>query len=153
MIMSALHVVSGDIPEKMSPVGSVAPFFFCQKSMRVKERKMTIEIDNWPKIPPSASPPGGESLDVAYHMQSIRRIRNLKSTIVNLEVYLEYLQGINLQVGEGLAHEALEAEVTEELEKAYDLLAEQRSHEINMTPAWRDGYMYKDDPDSVICAF
>ena len=112
---------------------------------------MTIEIDNWLKIPSPASP-GGESLDVAYNMQSMRRIRNLKSAIVNLEVELEDLQGTNLQLGEGLAHEALEAEVSEELEKAYDSLAEERSHQKNLTPAYTCASL-RQDPDSVICVF
>ena len=111
---------------------------------------MTIEIDNWQKIPSSASP-AGQSLDVGYNMQSMRRIRSLKSAIVNLEVELEDLQGRNLQLGEGLAHFALEAEVSEELEKAYDSLAEERSHQNNMTPAYTRRALK--DPDSVICAF
>lgn len=111
---------------------------------------MTIEIDNWLKIP-NAAAAGGESLDVAYNMQSMRRIRNLKSAIVNLEVELEDLQGRNLQLGEGLAHFALEAEVSEELEKAYDSLAEERNHQKNMTPAYTRRALK--DPDSVICAF
>ena len=77
---------------------------------------MTIEIDNWRKIPSSTSP-GGESLDVAYNMQSIRRIRDLKSTIVNLEEYLEDLESRWLQLGEWVTHHALEVEVAEELEQ------------------------------------
>ena len=81
---------------------------------------MTIEIDNWLKIP-NAAAPGGESLDVAYNMQSMRRIRNLKSAIAFSERRVLRLE-----------HFALEAEVSEELEKAYDSLAEERSHQNNM---------------------
>ena len=115
---------------------------------------MTIEIDNWRKIPSSTSA-GGVSLNVAYNMQSIRRIRSLKSTIVNLEEYLEDLESRWLQLGEWVTHHALEVEVAEELEQAHISLSEERSHQANITPAHirRDGYMHKDDPDSVICVF
>lgn len=112
---------------------------------------MTIEIDNWLKIPSSASP-GGQSLDVAYNMQSMRRIRNLKSVIVNLEVELEDIQ--EHFVGLGLDHH--EDEVTEELEKACASLAEERSHQNNMTPAQVQTDLFPallKDPDSVICGF
>ena len=105
-----------------------------------RREKMTIEIDNWLKIP-NAAAPGGESLDVAYNMQSMRRIRNLKSAIAFSERRVLRLE-----------HFALEAEVSEELEKAYDSLAEERSHQNNMTPELSSSYPRVKDPDSVICA-
>ena len=111
-----------------------------------RREKMTIEIDNWLKIP-NAAAPGGDSLDVAYNMQSMRRIRNLKSVIANLEVELEDIQ--EHFVGLGLDHH--EDEVSEELEKAYDSLAVERSHQNNLTPAYTRRALK--DPDSVICAF
>ena len=79
----------------------------------------------------------------------------LKSTIVNLVEYLEDLESRWLQLGEWVTHQALEADVAEELEQAYISLSEERSHHVNIAPAYirHDGYMHKDDPDSVICVF
>jgi hypothetical protein len=74
---------------------------------------------------------------------------------MNLEEYLVDLESRWLQLGEWVTHHDLEAATAAELEQAQISLSEERSHQVNIAPAHirRDGYMLKDDPDSVICVF